>query len=267
MSEAAVTTGYAPVNGVSMYWESRGSGGTPLIAVHGGYGLTTMFGGMLDRLSRHRQVIAIELQGHGHTRDIDRPFTWEQFGDDIAGLVRHLGLGQADLLGNSLGGGASLRCAIQHQPLVRKLALVSVPMRRDAWFPEIRAAFDQMTRVSLFDQLRQSPLYAQWSQVAPDPGSFPALIDKTGELLRRPYDWSEEVKGLDIPVLLAYGDADSIPPSHAAEFYSLLGGGLRDAGLDGSLPTPSRLAILPGVTHYNILGAPELAGIIDDFAA
>jgi pimeloyl-ACP methyl ester carboxylesterase len=267
MSGPAVTTGYAPAGGVSMYWESRGSGGTPLIAVHGGYGLTTMFGGLLDRFCAQRRVIAIELQGHGHTRDTGRPFTWEQFGDDIAALIGHLGLGPADLLGYSLGGGASLRCAIQHQPLVRRLVLVSTPMRRDAWFPEVLAAFDHMTSATLFEQFRHSPMYEAWSQVAPDPGAFPALIDKTGDLLRRPYDWSDEVKGLAMPVLLAYGDADSIPPAHAAEFYSLLGGGLRDAGFDGTLPGPSRLAILPGATHYNMLSAPHLAGIIEDFTA
>lgn len=116
-------------------------------------------------------------------------------GDDIAGLIGHLGLGQADLLGYSLGGGASLRCAIQHQPLVRRLALVSAPMRRSAWFPEVRAGFDHMTNANLFEQFRHSPMYAGWSQVAPDPDGFPALIDKTGELLRQPYDWSDEVKG------------------------------------------------------------------------
>lgn len=267
MSGPAVTTGYAPAGGVSMYWESRGHGGTPLIAVHGGYGLASMFASLLDELARERQVIAIELQGHGHTRDIDRPFRWEQFGDDVAGVIRHFGFGQADLLGYSLGGAASLRCAIQHQPLVRRLALLSTAMRRDAWYPEVKAGFDHMTSASLFEPMRQSPMYAAWSQVAPDPGSFPALIDKTGDLLRRPYDWSGEVKGLTMPVLLAYGDADSIPAAHAAEFYALLGGGLRDGGLDGSLPTPSRLAILPGVTHYNMLGAPHLTEIIGDFIA
>src|SRR6202041_2407923 len=109
-----VSTGYAPVNGVQMYWESRGEGGVPLIVTHGGYGLTSVFGDLLDELSGPRQVIAIELQGHGHTRDTDRAFRWESFGDDIAALIGHLELGQADLLGYSLGGSASLRCAIQH---------------------------------------------------------------------------------------------------------------------------------------------------------
>ena len=129
---AEPTTGYAPVNGTNVYWESRGAEGTPLIVVHGGYGLTTMFGDVLDLLARQRQVVAIELRGHGHTRDIPGPFTWEGLGDDIAGVAAHLGFGQADLLGWSLGGGAALRCAIQHPALVRKLVVVSAPCRRDA---------------------------------------------------------------------------------------------------------------------------------------
>jgi pimeloyl-ACP methyl ester carboxylesterase len=258
-------TGYAPVNGVDLYWERRGSGGTPLVVVHGGFGLTSMFGELLDTLAGQRQVIAVELQGHGHTRDIARPFSFEAFGDDLAGVIEHLGLGQADLLGYSLGGGASLRCAIQHQPLVRRLALVSTPCRRDGWFPEVLAGFDQMHSAALFDQLRQAPLYAAWAQVAPDPDAFPALIDKTGELLRRPYDWTDAVRRLTVPVLLVYGDADSIPPAHAAEFFALLGGGLRDAGLDGSLPSASRLAILPGISHYTIFSAPQLAAVVAEF--
>jgi pimeloyl-ACP methyl ester carboxylesterase len=247
-----------------VYWESRGSGGTPLVVVHGGYGLTSMFGDVLDLLAEHRQVVAIELQGHGHTRDIARPFSWEGFGDQVAGVVTHLWSGQADLLGWSLGGGAVLRCAIQHPGLVRKMTVVSAPYRRDGWFPEVRAGFDGMSR-TLFDQMRQSPMYEGWAKVAPDPDSFPELMDKTGELLRLPYDWSDEVRRLTMPVMLVYADADSIPPSHAAEFFALLGGGQRDASWDGSLRPASRLAILPGLTHYDIGTAPLLASVADDF--
>src|SRR5579863_8190898 len=105
-----------------MYWESRGEGGVPLLVTHGGFGTTAMFGGLLDELAADRRVIAVELQGHGHTADTARPFTYEAFGDDIGALVTHLGLGEVDLLGYSLGAGATLRCAIQHPSLVRRLA-------------------------------------------------------------------------------------------------------------------------------------------------
>lgn len=259
-----VNSGYAPAGGVNVYWESRGDGGTPLVMVHGGYGLTSMFGDVPDLLAERRQVVAIELQGHGHTRDIDRPFTWEGFGEQVAGVVEYFGWGQADLLGLSLGAGAVLRCAIAHPGLTRKLVVVSAPCRRDGWFPEVRAAFDGMSR-SLLGQMRHSPMYEAWAKVAPDRDSFPVLMDKTGNLLRLAYDWSEEVTRLPMPVMLAYADADSIAPSYAAEFFALLGGGQRDAGWDGSQRPASRLAILPGLTHYDIGTSPLLASVVGDF--
>jgi pimeloyl-ACP methyl ester carboxylesterase len=259
-------TGYAPVNGLELYWESRGAGGVPLIVTHGGFGLTSMFGDLLDEFAQDRWVIAIELQGHGHTRDTGRPFRYEDFGDDIAALIRHLGLGQADLLGYSLGAGSSLRCAIQHPDLVRRLAVVSIPCRRAGWYPEVLTGMDQLSSAG-FEQLRQAPLYPAYRAVAPDPDAFPALMDKMGELLRRDYDWSAQVSGLPMPVLLVYADSDSVPVTHAAEFYALLGGGQRDAGFDGTLPTASRLAILPGRTHYDIFDAPLLGPIVAGFLA
>jgi len=258
--------GYVPVNGLDMYWESRGDGGVPLVVVHGGFGLASMFGDLLDQLAEKRQVIAVELQARGHTRDTGRPFSFEAFGDDIAGVIEHLRLGQADLLGYSLGGGAGLRCVVQHPGRVRRLALVSTPCRRDGWFPEVLAGMAQVGR-DAFGQMRQSPMYQAWSQVAPDRDAFPALMDKTGELLRQPYDWTDEVRRITTPTLLVYADADSIPPSHAAEFFALLGGGLKDAGWDGSLATSMGLAILPGLTHYNIFGAPQLAAAVAGFMA
>jgi pimeloyl-ACP methyl ester carboxylesterase len=264
MPEASPTTGYAPANGVDVYWESRGRDGTPLIVVHGGYGLASMFGELLDTLASDRRVIAIELQGHGHTRDVERPFSFESFGDDVAGVIASLGLSQADLLGYSLGGQACLRCAIQHPERVRRLNVVSVPCRRTGWFPEVLTAFDQMSSAG-FDMMRHSPMYKAWSEVAPDPDAFPALMDKTGDLLRLPYDWTEEVKSLKIPTQLVYGDSDSIPTSHVAEFYALLGGGLKDPGWDGSDKTAMRLAILPSLTHYDVFYAPQLAQVVADF--
>jgi pimeloyl-ACP methyl ester carboxylesterase len=257
-------TGYTSVNGVEMYWESRGRGATPLVVVHGGYGVVSLLGEVLDRLAEHRQVVAVELQGHGHTRDRDRPFSYEAFGDDIAGVIENLDLGQADLLGYSLGGGVCLRCTIQHPERVRRLALVSAPFRREGWFPEVRAGFDQMRRET-FEHMTQTPLYQAWLEVAPDIDAFPVLIDKTGDLLRDGYDWSADVAAIRTPTLLVYGDADSISPLHAAEFFDLLGGGQQDAGWDGTLPTEMRLAVMPGLTHYTIFSSPQVADVIDGF--
>jgi pimeloyl-ACP methyl ester carboxylesterase len=259
-------TAYAPVNGVEMYYESRGAGGVPLVVVHGGFGMTTMFGGLLDTLAAQRRVVAVELQGHGHTRDIDRAFSFESFGDDIAALIAHLGVAEADLLGVSLGAGASLRCAIQHPARVRRLVAVSFPFRRDGWFPEVLVGMSHVG-AGMFEQMRRSSMYEQWLEVAPDTGAFPALMDKTGALLARPYDWTEEISRLTPRTMLVYADADSIPPSHAAEFFALLGGGLRDAGWDGAGAGSARLSILAGLTHYDIADAPALAAAVSPFLA
>ena len=256
--------GYAPVNGLQMYWESRGEGGVPVIVSHGGFGTTAMFAGLLDELAVGRRVIAIELQGHGHTADTDRPFSYEAFGDDIGGLVAHLGLGQVDLLGYSLGGGASLRCAVQHPALVRRLAVAAAPCRREGWLPEVLVAMEQVG-AARFEQLRHSPLFESWASVAPDVDAIAVVMDKVGALLRTPYDWSEEVAALSLPVLLVFGDADSVPTAHAAEFFALLDGGLRDGGWDASMVGSSRLAILPGRTHYDVFAAPELAALVARF--
>jgi pimeloyl-ACP methyl ester carboxylesterase len=264
MTGMSVTEGLAPVNGVDMYWRSIGEGGTPLVVVHGGFGVVDMLGDLLDRLAQGRRVIAVELQGHGRTRDLGRPFSYESFGDDLGALVDHLGLDRADLLGYSLGAGSCLRAAIQHPGRVRRLAVVSTPFRREGWYPGV---LENMAHVgsALFDQMKQSPVYDAYAAVAPDVDAFPRLMDKMGALLGQPYDWAEEVSGLTVPTLLVYGDADSIPPSHAAEFFALLGGGLRDAGWDGSQRPAGQLAILPGRTHYDIFEAPELAAVVGSF--
>jgi pimeloyl-ACP methyl ester carboxylesterase len=267
MSESTVvrvTEGYAPVNGVQMYWRSLGEGGTPLVVVHGGFGTVDTWGGLLERLAERRRVVAVELQGHGRTPDIDRPFRYESFADDLAALIGHLQLEQADVLGYSLGADCSLQLAIRHPEVVRRLIIVSTAFRRDGWFPEVLEAMSQVGRAG-FEMMRQSPLYAAYAAVAPDVDAFPMLMDRTGELLRQPYDWTEQVRGLPMPVQLVAADADSMPPSHVAEFFALLGGGLRDANWDGSQRPASRLAILPGRTHYDVAEAPGLAAIVADF--
>jgi pimeloyl-ACP methyl ester carboxylesterase len=256
---------YADVNGVRMYYEEHGSG-QPLILLHGGLGSGDMYGPILPALAAERRVITADLQAHGHTADVDRPLRHELLADDVAGLIRHLGLAQADVMGYSFGAGVALRTAIQHPDLVRRLVITSFPCRRDGWFPESLAGMDQMGS-QLAGMLMQSPVYELYSQVAPRVQDFGVLLDKTGELLRRDYDWSAEIGRLAMPVLLVYGDCDSIAPAHAAEFYALLGGGQRDAGWDGTLPTRSRLAILPGRTHYDIFAAPGLAAVVTGFLA
>ena len=259
------STGYAPANGVGIYWESRGSGGTPLVLLHGGYGLASMFDPLAGQFAAERQVVALELQGHGHTADIARPFSWDDFGDDVAAVLAHLGLGRVDLLGYSLGGGAALRCAIRHPEAVRKLVVVSAPCRRSAWFPEVIAGFDQMSGATLFDLLRQSPLYAQWQQVAPDPASFPALIDKTGALLRQPYDWAARSGSWACRSCSSTGTATAsrrrTPPS---SMRCSAAGSATPAGTAACRPRPGWPSC-PAARTTTSLDSPLLPAIIAEF--
>jgi len=257
---------YADVNGISLYYEERGSG-QPLVLLHGGYGTGEMFAPILPLLASGRRVITVDLQGHGRTADVDRPLRFQTMGDDIAALIRHLSLGpsaQADVMGYSLGAAAALRTAIQHPGLVRRLAVVSHPVRHDGWFPESLAGFDQMGP-AFADAMKQSPIYEVYARVAPRVEDWPVLVGKMGTMLREDYDWSSEVAKITAPVMLVYGDADSVRPAHIAEFYALLGGGLRDANWDGSARPVARLAVLPSHTHYDICFSPDLADAVIPF--
>jgi pimeloyl-ACP methyl ester carboxylesterase len=249
---------YAPVNGLKLYYEKEGIG-EPLILLHGGVGASEMFGPVLPALTKNRQVIGVHLQGHGRTADIDRPLGFESMGDDIAGLIKHLGLEKVDLMGYSLGGGAALQTAIRHPEFIRKLVLVSTPFKRDGFYSEVLANMAQMgPEAAKF--MSQSPL----SQLYPDT-NWELLFTKLGELLRKDYDWSKEVATIKSPVMLVYADADAIRTTHAVEFFALLGGGQRDAGLDGSNRPMGRLAVLPGMTHYDVLSFPALAAMVTAF--
>ncbi|MBM0258228.1 alpha/beta fold hydrolase [Micromonospora sp. 4G55] len=254
---------YADVNGLHLWYETHGSG-RPLVLLHGGYGAVEMFAAVLPAFAQRRQVIAVDLQGHGRTADVDRPLRYETMAEDVAALLRHLDLSGVDVLGYSLGGGVALRTAIQHPGLVRRLVLVSTPCRRQGWYPEVLAAMaSQDERVG--EQMRGTPPHELYARIAPRPEDWPRLWAKGGDLLRREYDWSAEVAALTVPTMLVYADADSIPVTHMAEFFGLLGGGRRDAGWDGTDRPASRLAVLPGLTHYDIVAAPALPAAVLPF--
>jgi pimeloyl-ACP methyl ester carboxylesterase len=254
---------YAKINELDLYYEEHGTG-EPLVLLHGGIHAGEMFGAILPALSAGRRVITVDLQGHGHTADIDRPLRAEAMADDIAALIEHLGLGRADVMGYSMGGLVALRCAIQHPERVRKLVVVSVPCSREGNFPEVIATMDAMGPEAAA-MIKQSPLYELYERVAPRPEDWERLIGKIAEAMKADYDWSEEVKGLEMPVLLVFADADSIRPDHVVDFYRLLGGGLRDANWDGSLRSQAQLAILPGATHYDIFASPALPAAVTPF--
>ena len=254
---------YASVNGLNLYYEIHGAG-EPLILLHGGIGAIEMFGEVLPSLAQNRQVVSVDLQAHGRTADIDRPLSFELMAEDIAALIKHLGVEVADVMGYSLGGGVALRIAIQHPEVVRKLVLVSTPFKRDGWYPEILAGMGQMGP-QVAEQMKQTPMYQLYASIAPKPEDWPVLLTKLGELLRRDYDWSNEVASIKAPTLIVVGDADSVRTAHAVAFFELLGGGKVDAGWDGSGMSNARLAILPSMTHYNIFSSPTLAAVVASF--
>ena len=223
-----------------------------------------MFGPNVAALAAGRAVIGVDLQSHGRTPAPDRPMRFETMADDIAALIDHLGLGQADVLGFSLGGGVAIRVGIQHPSVVRRLVLVSAPFRRSAWLPEHVAAFDSMGP-EMAEPMMQTPLYETYRAIAPRVEDWPVLVAQLTEMLRRDYDWTDEARGLSMPVLIVVGDLDGVPPRSATEMFELLGGGQRDAGWDGSGMTHHALAVLPKTTHYDINVRSELAAAVAAF--
>ena len=254
---------YAEVNGLEMYYEVHGSG-EPLILLHGGVGAIEMFGEVLPLLAEGRQVIAADLQAHGRTADIDRPLSIEAMADDVGALIEHLDLERADIMGYSLGGGVALQTAIRHREAVRKLVVVSTPFRRNGWYSEVLAGMEQMGPEAA-EPMKGTPMYGLYASIAPRPEDWPVLLTKLGELLKRDYDWSEEVEAIAVPTMIVVGDADSVRTAHAVEFFELLGGGKADAGWNGSGMPNVRLAILPATTHYGIFSSPALASAVAPF--
>jgi pimeloyl-ACP methyl ester carboxylesterase len=248
----------APVNGLKIYHELYGTG-DPLIVLHGGVGASEMYEPILPTLSENRQVVAVHLQAHGRTADIDRPLSFQSMADDMAGLIRQLGMKKADIMGYSLGGGVALQTAIRSPELIRKLVLVSTPYQRTGFYPEVLEDMDKMGPEA-GKYMKESPL----SQLYPNV-DWPVLFTKIGNLLRQDYDWSKGVAAIKAPTMIAYADADAIRPAHILELYNLLGGGNQDAGLDGSRRATARLAIVPGMTHYNVLTSPALASFVTAF--
>ena len=258
---------YAEVNGINLYFETHGAG-RPLVLLHGGLGSGEMFGPVLPALAERHQVVAVDLQGHGRTADINRPIDVRLMSEDIAALIGHLGLDKADLVGYSLGGGVALWTAVKHPAMLGRLVMVSASIRRDAMYPEMLAQQAQVSAAAA-EFLKDTPMYQLYQRVAPRPGDFPRLLDKMGEAMSEDFDFTEEVRGLQVPTLIVAADADMAPPSHYAEVFSLLGGGLRDGGWmgEGRPEGGHALAILPGLTHYNIASSPLLASAALAFLA
>jgi pimeloyl-ACP methyl ester carboxylesterase len=253
----------AKVNGVVLGYRVFGEG-KPLILLHGAYGSREMFGPNIELLAAHRQVIAVDLQSHGRSPATGRPMRYETMADDVAALIDHLGIERAAIMGFSLGGLVGLRTAIQHPSTVERLVLVSTVFKRQGWYPETIAIYDAMGPETA-DHLRYTPIYQTYEQIAPDIDGWAVLVQQVSTLVKIDYDWSTDIPKLPMPVMLVVGDADGLPPSHAVDFFALLGGGQRDANWDRSGMTHHRLAILPGITHYDIHAVPLLAAAVIPF--
>jgi pimeloyl-ACP methyl ester carboxylesterase len=260
MTQAGVETGYAPVNDLQMYYEIHGSGGVPVVLLHGAYMTTGLMEFLLSGLANTRQVIAVDFQGHGRTADVDRPITYEQMAEDVAALMEHLGIAQADVVGYSMGGSVALLFAMRYPERVRKVVAASGQYRLDGLYPEVIAGIATNSTPEL---MMGTPWYEAYAAVAPNPEDFPTLVEKLKHLDATPFAWDEEVGAITAPVLLIWGDADVIRPEHMVDLFRLLGGGV-PGDLSG-LPN-ARLAILPSTTHVGVMNRADwLLPMITEF--
>ena len=258
-THATGTGQYAEVNGINLYYETHGRG-RPLILLHGGLGSGEMFGPVLPQLAERHQVVTVDLQGHGRTADIDRPLDAVLMAGDIAALIDHLQLATPDVVGYSLGGGVAFHTAAKYPAKVRRLVMVSANIRPDAIYAEMRAQQGQVNAAAV-EFMKDTPMYQLYQRVAPRPQDFPRLLDKIGAAMSKYFDFAEEVRSLQVPTMVVAADADMAPPSHYVEVFNLLDGGLRDGGWmgEGRPKGGHALAILPGLTHYNIFSSPLFA--------
>jgi pimeloyl-ACP methyl ester carboxylesterase len=255
--------GYVDVGDINYYYEVHGDG-EPLLLLHGGLGSIDMFGPLLPMLAQGREVIGLDLQGHGRTTLGSRPISLIAMGDDLAVILQELGHAQVDVLGYSLGAGAAFRLAVQHPNLVRRLALVSAGFAQDGFYPEMLPMQAQVG-AGMAEMMKDTPMYKSYVAVAPNPEDFPRLLDAMGAFMRQPYNYADDVRTLKMPVMLVFGDSDMFRPEHIVEFYQLLGGGLKDAGWMREHMSQNRLAILPDLTHYETFAAPAMARAVLPF--
>jgi len=253
-------TGYAPVNGLKMYYEVHGSG-EPIVLLHGAFmAISGDWNDWIKELAKTRKVIAVEMQGHGRTGDIGRDITYENLSDDVAGLLDHLKIPNADVMGYSLGGGVALQCAIRHPEKVRKVVSISAPIRRDGWVKEANDAWPNFS-VAIF---KGTPAETEWKKLNPNPNGFSDFFDHIKATAMRPYDFgADKFKATKAAIFFIHGDADGVRLDHIAEMYRLKGGDLH-----GDMrPHPeSRLAILPDTTHVTLLNRmATIVPMVNDF--
>ena len=255
----AAESGYANVNGLKMYYEVYGKG-KPIVLLHGSYmNIPLNWSHMIPMLAGDRKVIVAEMQGHGRTRDISREFSYEGMADDVSGLLKHLKIDSADILGYSMGGGIAFQVAVRHPEQVRRLVVLSGTYSHDGWWPDVEAMYPTINA----DMFKGSPIEKQYDSLGNDPAHFPEFVKKVISIDLKPYDWSKDVKNIKVPIFMAIGDADGVRYEHALELFRAKGGG--KMGDIHGLPK-SRLAVIPGTTHIGMMQRTEwLVPMITDF--
>jgi pimeloyl-ACP methyl ester carboxylesterase len=256
------TTGYAPVNGLRMYYEIHGSGsGVPLVLLHGSYmTISNNWTEWIGEFPKTRKVIAVEMQGHGRTADINRDFSYENLADDIAAMLAHLKIKQADLLGYSMGGGVAMQVAIRHPEKVRKVVSISAVFRHDGWVKEALDMFPQLTA----DMFKGSPIETEYKKLSPTPNEFPSFVKRVIAMDLKPYDFgADKLEATKAPFLFIHGDADGVRLDHISEMFRLKG----DEIFGDMRPrSESRLAVLPNTTHITLMKKGEaIIPMVNDF--
>jgi pimeloyl-ACP methyl ester carboxylesterase len=246
-------TGYAPVHGLQMYYEIHGSGGTPLLLLHGGlFDIDLQFGALIPGLAATRQVIAADFQGHGRTNDVDRPLRSADLAADVVALLRHLEVARADVFGFSIGGATALHLAVEHPELVRRLIVSSVSFHPDGDRPENKEAVPELT----VEMIAGTPMEQAYRAKSPHPDNLQGLLDKLGTFDQGFPGWSDaEISGIAAPTLITVGDCDAVTLDHAVRFLRLRGG---DVNGDFAGVPASQLAVFPGTTHFFGLARTEL---------
>jgi pimeloyl-ACP methyl ester carboxylesterase len=254
------SSGYAPVNGLKMYYEVHGEG-KPLVLLHGSFMTIDLnFHELIPELAKTHKVIAVEMQGHGRTGDIDRPFSYPSLAKDIADLLTFLKINDADVLGYSLGGTVALELAIQKPNLVKNLVIVSSVYKLDGWIKPARDIFPTITP----EMFENTPLKKDYARLAPNKDHWKEFVTKLVILDNTPFDLgADNVKAIKCPVLIISGDNDGVDLNHIAEMYRLCGGGV--FGDMAGLPK-SQLAIIPGMTHVTLMmETQKLVSLINPF--